>query len=68
MILLILSLFAQADETQITEIDFESVEIIGEVRKPRFQRIVEVKRPTFKSLATFCVREMFDPIVEIETK
>ena len=64
MILLILSLFAQADETQITEIDFESVEIIGDVRKPRFERIVEVKRPVFKSLTVLCTPETFDIVVE----
>ena len=66
MTLLILTLFAQADETQTTEIDFESVEITGKLQGPSFHLVSEVQRPKFNSLTELCFPTGFQPIVEIE--
>ena len=66
MILFILTLFAQADETK-TEIDFEAIEITGEVKKPSFAYIEIVERPKFKSLSDICLRTNFqDNVLLIE--
>lgn len=58
MILLILSLFAQAEEPKIvfkerTEIDFEAVDINGTTKKP------------MQSLITEETRAIFNPLVQI---
>ena len=55
MILLILSMFAQADEPKIifkekTEIDFESVEIEGQLKKPQGSLVSEQQRAIFNPL------------------
>ena len=65
MILFILTLFAQAGETQITEIDFESIELQAEFKKPRFQYIAEQKRPQFKPLS---LEYIIEPTFAIQTK
>ena len=62
MILLILSLFAQADETEIT-IDFEDVDITADNQKPDFVFISEQSRPEFRPLAAeFIIDPMFSHI------
>ena len=68
MTLLILSLFAQADETQTTEIDFESVEIQGTLIGPNFQRVNEVQRPTFEPLINLCVPKSFETVIYFDIK
>ena len=55
MFLLILSLFAQAEEPKIifkerTEIDFEAVDIEGRTKKPMQALITEQTRATFNPL------------------
>ena len=55
MILLILSLFAKAEEPKIiykkeTEIDFEAVDIEGTTKKPRQALIMENSRAIFNPL------------------
>ena len=67
MTLLILSLFAQADETEIT-IDFESVEVIGNLKGPSFQRVNETQRPNFEPLVNLCIPKTFETVVYHDVK
>ena len=66
MTLLILSLFALAEETT-TEIDFEEVEIVGEVKRPSFAYIEVTKRPVFRPIVDLCLRQTFqnDLIIDL---
>ena len=67
MTLLILTLFAQAEDNK-TEIDFEAVEIQGTLRGPGFQLIAEVRRPIFKPLVDLCIPKSFETIVYFDNK
>ena len=74
MILLILSLFAIADEPKIiykekTEIDFEAVDIEGRNKKPMQTLITETNRAIFNPLVkirTSWHEEMTDSLNDIE--
>ena len=63
MTLFILSLLSFADEK--TTIDFEEVNVKGTIKKPSFQRVVEVKRPEFKPLTELCFPRGFRPVIDI---
>ena len=65
MTLFILSLLAFADATSTT-IDFEEVNVEGTIKKPNFQRVVEVKRPTFGPLSDLCIPQGFTPVIDIK--
>ena len=67
MTLLILSLFAQAEDNK-TEIEFEAVEIQGTLKGPRFQLISEPQRPTFEPLVNLCIPKTFESVVYHDVK
>jgi len=67
MTLLILSLFAQAEDNR-TEIDFEAVEVQGTLRGPKFQLITEPRRPTFKPLVDLCIPKSFETVIYYDAK
>ena len=74
MILLILSLFAQAEEPKIvfkerTEIDFEAVDINGTNKKPQQALIMENTRAIFNPLVKIREewhQEMTDSVNDIQ--
>ena len=60
MTLILLALFAYAEDSKTTKIDFESVEVQAGIKKPKFQYISEVKRPQFQSIVQeLCNRTSF---------
>ena len=67
MTLLILSLFAQAEDNK-TEIDFEAAEINAQLKGPSFQRVNEVQRPTFEPLINLCIPKTFETVVYHDIK
>ena len=74
MTLLILSLFAQAEESKVvykekTEIDFEALDIEGTTKKPNQALIMENTRVIFNPLIKLREewhKEMLDSLNEIE--
>ena len=74
MTLLLIGLFAQADEPKVvykekTEIDFEAVDIEGRNKKPRQTLITETNRVIFNSLInlrTEWVHEMEQSVNDIK--
>ena len=67
MTLLILSLFAQAEDNQ-TEIDFEAAEITGQMNRPSFQLVSETKRPQFEPLVNLCIPNTFEAVIYLDVK
>ena len=67
MTLFILSLFAQAEDNK-TEIDFESVEVVGNLKGPSFQRVNETQRPNFEPLVKLCIPKTFETVVYHDVK
>jgi len=67
MTLFILSLFAQAEDNK-TEIDFEAVEIQGNLKGPSFQRVNETQRPNFEPLINLCIPKTFETVVYHDVK
>lgn len=74
MILLILSLFAKAEEPKIiykkeTEIDFELVEIEGQLKKPQGVLLTEKQRARFNPLVQLRLewsQEMSESVNQID--